>query len=135
MEDIYTHILGKIYKTLNAYAPTYYLFNPKGRDVTFPYITYKPQTTPLENGREGMFLDIDIFHSLDNINELESLASRLKRELDGKIILDRQCLIQMEFRNADVIDTGNVNIQRRWIELYLKLDFKEDSNDFTNNRL
>lgn len=118
-------LLKIIYSELSNVHDKVYLEYNMEDNIEYPYVTYSYSSEYLNSNREGFFIDINIFGAGNNTIEIDNLAHKFKRKLHGKTIFTCEHFIQFQFRNSSVIPTENKNIRRRWIEVYVKVDWRD----------
>ncbi|NFP92413.1 hypothetical protein [Clostridium sporogenes] len=93
--------------------------------VIYPYLTFSYSSESLENAREGFYVDVDIFDNCgSNTLRLEQLTEDIKKHFLRTNILTDKVLLQFKIMGRRIIPTTNEQIKRRWLQLYIKVDWR-----------
>lgn len=94
-------------------------------EVKYPYLTFSYSSESLENTREGLYIDVDIFDNCgSNTLRLEQLTEDIRKHFLRTNMLTDKVLLQFKVMSRKIIPTVNKQIKRRWIQLYCKVDWR-----------
>lgn len=118
-------LLSLLTEELRKVCKESYLEENTSEHVTYPYLTFSYTSEQLENKREGFYIDIDIFDNCGaNALELERLSTQIRDHFHEKTFITCDLVAQSECRNRDVIPTTHEQIKRRWVQLYIRVDWR-----------
>lgn len=117
--------LKELNKEFKKVCPESYLETNTAYEITFPYLTYSFQGNGLED-QEEFYIDVDIFDQCGaNTLNLEILTHKLKKHFRRLEILTEDILVQFSYQSSRNIPTLDLNIKRRWVQLYCKVDWRK----------
>lgn len=104
---------------------SFYLKNKK-KHVVYPYQTFSLTGDPIRLNGQGFYIDIDLFNNDGNSEVvIEKALSAMTEQFKQFHERTDDFLIQIEYRNDNVIPTGSNTLQRRSLQLYAKIDWRK----------
>ena len=99
--------------------------NNNSVEVRNPYLTFSISGEPLRFKQDGFYIDVDVFdNQAPNDVRIETVVQNVKEHFENKHVLTEQFLLQFEFRISNHIPTGSDTLQRRNLQLYVKVDWR-----------
>lgn len=120
-------VIAKATELLSEVVPeSHFLTNPR-LEVTYPYLIFSYDSDGQELGKDGAYLDIDIFDNQgENQERIEKVASQLRWHLENRAAMLADCYLRFRFEGANPIDTQSDSLQRRHVRFYITIDWRRD---------
>ena len=119
-----TELIKLITKELKKVIGQCYYSMNQSQKVIYPYLTFTVDVESLEQSRDGVYIDIDLFDANSSFGNLFELEQKIKDHFTKLYTLEEFAYTRFSFEGSNNIQTLDDNLKRRNVRLYCKVDWR-----------
>lgn len=123
-----TEVIAELWEAFKRVVPESHYIRNRDEEVTYPYLTFTYTGEPVNKNTKGFYLDVDIFDNLGGDDErIEKTLSEFIDFVDDdkNRILSDELFIRFDSIKTNPIDTGSEKLQRRYAQVYCRVDWRK----------
>lgn len=118
-------LLKEVNKHLReVHNEVYKEFNPSSK-IKYPYVTFSYSLGQIQ-GQKDMYIDLDIWGETKDHIEVEKLVGDYVNYFNNKTVLTCDYLLRFKVVSAQTLGTDEKSIIRRWLQIYCKVDRRNE---------
>ena len=119
-----TELIKLITKELKKVIGQCYYSMNQSKNVIYPYLTFTVDVESLEQSRDGVYIDIDLFDINSSFGNLFEIEQNIKNHFTKLYTLEEFAYTRFSFEGSNNIQTLDDNLKRRNVRLYCKVDWR-----------